>query len=124
MIRTLSRILLSAVAIGGLAFGQSVSVSEKPVQKSGAEQNAKIVKKVRPAYPAEAKAAGIQGTVRMEVVIAKDGTAKDITVMSGPKELSPGAVEAVRQWQWQPTNVDGSPVEVVTEIEVNFKLDK
>ncbi len=124
MLRTLSRMLLAAAVVGGLALGQSVSVSDKPVKKTGAEQSAKIVKMVRPPYPAEAKAAGIQGAVRLEVVIARDGTAKDVTVASGPKELTAAAADAVRQWQWQPTSVNGKTVEVQTDVEVNFRLDK
>jgi len=75
-------------------------------------------------YPPEAKLARIQGTVQLSTVIAKDGTVAHIDVMSGHPLLVPAALEAVKQWVYQPTLLNGSPVEVATQIDVNFTLSQ
>ncbi len=85
--------------------------------------NAKLVYQERPEYPPLAKMARIQGIVRMEVVIGKDGTVQDIKVLSGHPLLIESALEAVSRWRYQPTLLNAEPVEVVTEIDVNFRLD-
>jgi len=124
MTQTWIRVLAAAGIVCGLLSAQSVSVSDKPVRVKGSNQQTKLIKQVRPKYPAEAKAAGVQGLVRLEVVIGKDGTVKETKVLSGPEQLVPPALEAIKQWQWEPTTVDGKPVEVITQIDVNYKLPK
>jgi protein TonB len=74
----------------------------------------------RPAYPSEAKKAGIQGTVRLELVIARDGKVQDIKLLSGHPTLAKAAMKAVSRWRYQPSLLSGEPVEVVTEADVNF----
>lgn len=86
------------------------------------EMGAKLIKQAKPMYPPEAKMQRIQGTVRLSAVIAADGTVKNLEVISGDPLLSPAAVEAVRQWVYQPTLLNGDPVDVKTEIDVNFTL--
>ena len=120
----MKRLLFAAGIACGLLFGQSVAVSDKPVPVKGSDQQAKLTKKVKPEYPAKAKEAGIEGLVKLQVVINKDGTVKSIKTLSGPEELVKPAVTAVKQWQWEPTTVDGKPVEVITDIDVNYTLDK
>ncbi len=88
----------------------------------GGVQTAKLVKNVAPVYPPLARQERIQGTVVLSVVIAKDGTVQNITVNSGPALLTQPALDAVRQWQYQPTLLNGEPVEVSTQVEVNFTL--
>ena len=81
----------------------------------------KLVRQVPPAYPAAARQAGISGVVRLRVAINKDGRVRDITVVSGPSpELSAAAMEAVRQWVYQPTLLNGEAVEVTSMVDVNF----
>lgn len=92
------------------------------VRVSGEVQQAELVNKVMPRYPAEAKQAGIEGTVRMEVVIGADGKVLRTEVISGPPLLVPAALEAVRQWTYKPTLLNGQPVEVITQVDVNFRL--
>jgi periplasmic protein TonB len=70
----------------------------------------------------EAKQARIQGVVRLNAVIAKDGTISDLSVISGHPLLVPSALDSVKQWIYQPTLLNGNPVEVTTEIDVNFTL--
>jgi TonB family protein len=83
---------------------------------------AKVVKKVQPQYPAEARQNNIQGTVKIQVIIQKDGAVTVQNVVAGDPTLSPAAIEAVKQWRYEPTLVDGKPVDVQTTIEVNFTL--
>jgi TonB family protein len=83
---------------------------------------AKVVKKVQPEYPAEARQNNIQGTVKIQVIIQKDGSVTVQNVVEGDPILSPAAIEAVKQWRYEPTLFDGKPVDVQTTIEVNFTL--
>lgn len=88
----------------------------------GNEQASKLVQKVVPKYPAEAKAARIQGVVRMDATIAKDGTIRNLKLISGPPELVQSAMDAVKQWVYRPTLLNGDPVDVITQIDVNYTL--
>lgn len=84
-----------------------------------------VVKKVMPKYTPEAKAAGIQGIVKLDVEIDAEGHAVSVTVVKGVDPgLDHSAVEAVKQWEWAPTIKDGKPVPVKTDIEINFSLQK
>lgn len=85
-------------------------------------QQQKLVHSVLPVYPDAAKQAGVEGPVRLKVVIAKDGTVQSLRVLSGDAALVDAAVEAVRQWRYQPTFVDGKPVSVITIVTVDFRL--
>jgi periplasmic protein TonB len=86
-------------------------------------ERAKIIYQPEPDYPALAKMARVQGTVRFEALIAKDGTIQDLKVLSGHPLLVQSALAAVQQWRYQPTLLNGQPVEVETEIDVNFTLE-
>ncbi len=88
----------------------------------GSVQMLKAVDMVKPAYPAEAKQQSLSGTVRLQALISKTGEVAAVRVLEGAPMLVGAAVDAVRQWKYQPTNVEGSPVEVVTDIDVNFVL--
>ena len=81
-----------------------------------------LLHQVRPVYPAMARAARIAGTVRMKAVIGTDGTIKDLIAVSGHPMLVDAAMNAVRQWVYKPTILDGKLVEVNTEIVVHFGL--
>jgi len=79
---------------------------------------------VRPKYPPEAKAARVSGTVRLRAVVAKDGSVKTLNVVSGDAQLAEAALEAVRQWKYDPITVEGKTVEVMVDIDVNFTLSQ
>jgi protein TonB len=81
-----------------------------------------IVKKVQPEYPADAKKAGIKGTVALDATIGKDGKIEHLSVLSGPAELQKSALDAVRQWEYQPFLLNGDPIEVETTINVIYTL--
>ena len=77
---------------------------------------------VAPVYPDLARQAGVQGAVRLNIVIDKEGRVSDIRVISGHPLLVPAALDAVKQWEYQPTLLNGQPVEVATEVSVPFVL--
>jgi protein TonB len=90
----------------------------------GNVQQSKLLVKVQPVYPPLAKSAGVEGAVRLQAIVGKDGTVENLTVIEGQPMLVAAAMEAVRQWQYQTTLLNGDPVEVVTEVDVNFTLAK
>jgi periplasmic protein TonB len=97
-------------------------VTPKSIRVGGQVMAAKLIRQPRPVYPPLAKQARVSGTVRFNAVIGKDGTIQNLTLVSGHPLLVPSAQEAVRQWVYQPTLLNGEPVEVVTVIDVNFTL--
>lgn len=96
------------------------------VRVGGGIQQTKLVKMPRPSYPPHLKAAGVEGSVLLEAVIGKDGKLSSLRVMNSQvdPDLAKSAVETVSQWEYQPTLLNGNPVEVVTDIEVNYTLSK
>jgi periplasmic protein TonB len=94
------------------------------IRVGGNVQSAKLVRQPRPNYPPLAKQARISGVVKLSAVISKDGTIKELQVISGHPLLVPSALEAVKQWVYQPTLLNGEPVEVQTQIDVNFTLSQ
>lgn len=94
------------------------------IRVGGNVQSAKLVRQPKPVYPPLAKQARIQGVVRFTAVIGKDGTIQNLQLVSGHPLLIPSAQEAVKQWVYQPTLLNGEPVEVITQIDVNFTLSQ
>lgn len=90
----------------------------------GNVQQAKLIRQPKPVYPPLARQARVQGAVRLNAIIGRDGAIQNLQVTSGHPLLVPAAIEAVRQWVYQPTFLNGEPVEVVTVIEVNFTLTR
>jgi TonB family protein len=86
-------------------------------------QATKLLKMARVKYPEKAKAEGREGTVMLRAVIGKDGSVKELMSMSdADPELAAAAIDTVRGWQYQPTLLNGEPVEVITVIQINFRL--
>jgi TonB family protein len=106
-----------------LGDGQTQTVAQR-IRVSGNVQSARVIRRPRPAYPAEAKEARIQGVVKLHASIAKDGTIENLTVISGHPLLAPAALDAVKRWVYQPTYLNGEPVAVDTEIDVHFTLSQ
>jgi len=94
------------------------------IKIGGNVQQSKLIRQPRPVYPPDAKAARVQGVVHLSAVIAQDGTMKSLEVLSGDPLLVPSALEAVRQWVYEPTFLNGNPVEVQTTIDVNYTLSQ
>lgn len=97
----------------------------KVVRVGGEAEESNLTTKVQPIYPAAAKAARVQGSVRIEATISKDGVPVELRVISSPSdELSQSAIEAVRQWRYRPTLLNGNPIQVVTEVLINYTLSR
>jgi protein TonB len=96
----------------------------KRIRLGGFVVEGKLISGPRPIYPPLARQARIEGVVRLEAVISRDGTVLNLRAVSGHPMLIPAAVAAVQQWVFRPTSLNGDPVEVATEIEVNFTLQK
>lgn len=109
-----------------LVLALAVGVFAQPIRVGGNVQSANIVKKVNPTYPAAMKAQRVEATVMLEVLISKEGVPESISVQdtSIPREFSDSAIDAVKQWQYRPTLLNGEPVEVLTTVQINFTLAK
>ena len=81
-----------------------------------------LVHEVKPLYPPLARQARIQGSVMLQAIIGKDGRIENLRVISGHPMLAPAAIEAVKQWRYRPYTLNRQPVEVETQITVNFLL--
>lgn len=98
--------------------------ARKPIRirQGGQVVAAKAIYQPTPAYPPLAQRARVGGVVRLEAVIATDGTIQNLRALGGHPLLVGAALEAVSRWRYQPTLLNGEPVEVLTEINVTFKL--
>jgi TonB family protein len=112
----LGNIVNSAAAVRPAADGT------KRITIGGNVQQSKLISQPRAVYPPLAKQARISGVVHLQAVIGKDGHVTDLGVISGHPLLITSAMEAVRQWVYQPTLLNGEPVEVMTQIDVNYTL--
>jgi protein TonB len=92
------------------------------IKVGGNVQTAMLTNKVTPVYPPLARQARIAGLVRFNAIISTDGRIQNLVLVQGHPLLVPAAQEAVRQWIYKPTLLNGEPVEVVTQIDVNFTL--
>jgi len=103
------------VAVPKVATPQRVRVSQGVTQGM-------VIRRVEPSYPPLARQARIQGSVILQAEISKDGTIQNLRLISGHPMLAPAAIEAVKQWRYKPYFLNGEPVEVETQITVNFSL--
>ncbi len=94
------------------------------IRIGGNVEAAKVITKVQPIYPESAKDAGVQGTVLLHAVVGMDGRPLQLQVLNSQinPDLARAAVEAVSQWRYQPTLLNGEPVEIDTTIQVKFSL--
>ncbi|MGB7280764.1 MAG: energy transducer TonB [Candidatus Acidiferrum sp.] len=98
--------------------------SVRRIRFGGKVMSQKLRKKIAPIYPALARQNKIEGTVRLHLIISTDGTVKQLEVMSGQPLLVQAALDAVRRWEYEPTTLNGDPVEVDTTVDVIFSLKK
>ena len=127
--------------VGGVAGGQMGGViggviggvggappppkpAQQRIRQGGQVQAAKLTNKVTPMYPPLARQTRISGTVRLHAIIAKNGTVEQLEVISGHPLLVQAALDAVRQWKYQATTLNGENVEVDTTIDVIFSLNQ
>jgi protein TonB len=81
-----------------------------------------LTRRVQPSYPRQALQMRISGSVQLQAVISKTGSIESVKVLSGDPILSRAALDAVKQWKYKPYMLDNEPVEIQTQITVNFKL--
>jgi TonB family protein len=100
------------------------SETGKAQQRAGADGDSRtrLIHRVEPQYPEEARTQHIQGSVTLDVQIGREGAVHNIAVVEGNSLLAEAAVQAVRQWRYQPYSVDGRPVEMETRITIRFTL--
>lgn len=99
------------------------TVAKGPLKLSESVVQAQLLSKIEPRYPPLAIETRTQGTVRLRAIISRDGRITALEVISGHPLLVQAALEAVRQWRYRPTLLNGEPVEVETSITVNFQLE-
>jgi protein TonB len=137
--RTILAVVTSVVMSGviGLPFAQSQDQTSPPAAKSEAAPHPQLPQRVRvsqgvmqgltltkvpPHYPEKARKKRIQGIVLLHVLIGKDGNVETAELVSGHPMLAPAAIDAVKQWKYKPYLLNGNPIVVETEIQVNFTL--
>ena len=103
------------VAVPKVATPQRVRVSQGVTQGL-------LLRQIKPNYPQLARTARIQGAVLLQAEISKNGDIQNLRVISGHPMLIQSALEAVKQWKYKPYYLNGEPVEVETQIQVNFSL--
>ncbi len=115
-----------AVEVVGKAPRPQESGTPRRIRVGGNVQATKLVSMTKPVYPAGAEAAGIEGTVLLRAVISTGGDLLGLSAMnqSVDTELASAAMDAAKQWHYQPTLLNGEPVEVVTTIAVTFRLER
>ncbi len=84
--------------------------------------SARLVTQTQPTYPAQARQARLEGKVAFNITIARDGSVRDIQLVSGHPMLVPAAEQAIRQWRYTPTLLDGRAIDMATRVELNFAL--
>ena len=89
---------------------------------SGSDLAGMLLQKVLPVYPTAARRQGVQGEVVLKAIIGKDGTIAELRPLQGPQALTAAAMDAVQHWRFRPYELKGKPVEVETDIRVNFQL--
>ncbi len=121
-------------ALSGILGGTSIGPPPPPpppppkpkatvARVGGNVQASKLINQPKPVYPPLAKAARVQGTVKFQATIGKDGKIENLQLLGGPPLLVQAAMQAVQQWTYQPTLLNGDPVDVITTIDVNFTLN-
>lgn len=99
------------------------SVEKGPLRLNESVLEAQLISRIEPRYPALALQIRLQGTVHLRAIISRDGRITALEVLSGHPLLVQAALDAVRQWRYRPTLLDGEPVEVETSITVNFRME-
>lgn len=123
---------LHRILRGFAVLALALSVAVPAVSASGDQQQRirvggnikepKKIKDVKPVYPEDAKNAGIQGIVILETIIGTDGSVQEAKILRGVPQLDKAALDAVIQWRYTPTLLNGEPVEVVMTVTVTFSL--
>jgi TonB family protein len=82
-----------------------------------------LLTEIKPEYPEDARRRGVEGEVEMEIVVRRDGSVGDVRILKGlTAGLNDRAAQAVRQWRFSPARRQGTPVDVIVEVSVEFRM--
>jgi TonB family protein len=102
--------------------GKKLEKDEGTVSETGEVRPPRIIKKVEPVYPKEARQAGIQGTVILEAMIDTEGNVIKARVLESIPDLDQAAIDALKQWKYEPVFIDGKPKPIVFTVTIRFQL--
>jgi TonB family protein len=121
---TLGNVKFTTEIVGKRPQAAAPAGTPQRIRVGGNVQPVKLISKVEPLYPADAQAEGIEGTVLLRAVVSKNGSLLNITSISDvDQRLVTAAIAAVSLWQYQPTLLNGEPVETISTIAVAFQLN-
>lgn len=110
-------------AIFGVPDAPPAPVDEGPIRVGGQIKEPRKTREIKPVYPEIARKARIEGVVILEITVSKQGKVRDVKVLRGlAMGLTEAAVEAVKQWEYEPSTLNGRPVEVLVTVTVRFNL--
>ncbi len=110
-------------AIFGVPDAPPAPVDEGPIRVGGQIKEPRKTREVKPVYPEIARKARIEGVVILEITVSKQGKVRDVKVLRGlAMGLTEAAVDAVKQWEYEPSTLNGRPVEVLVTVTVRFNL--
>jgi len=115
---------LSAVGLNALQVPADASLVTAPAAVREEITSGRLIKRVEPRYPPEAERQRVQGTVIVTRIIGKDGRLTQLQILGGPAMFQQAAIDCVRQWVFTPFLLEGKPVDVETDIIVNFFLPR
>ena len=95
---------------------------EGPVKIGGNVKEPKLINSVAPIYPASARSSGVQGDVVIDTTIDKTGKVVKMHVVSGPVMLRGSALDSLKRWKFEPSRLDGEPVDVQMQVTIKFRL--
>jgi TonB family protein len=110
-------------SVSGIGFGSVTVFRTRPTEGWEGCPTSKFIYRISPDYPDAWKRQGLQGTVHLQAVIAKDGSVQNVTVIDGDPLLAKSAANALKKWRYKPTMVNGEPVDVQTTIAIVFALN-
>jgi TonB family protein len=112
------------VVVHGKGTAAPVATEPHRIRVGGNVVPAKLLYRVNPEYPEDARSRGIQGDVVLRAVVSLKGAVLSLTAISSPDpQLAEAAIRAVKEWRYQPSLLNGEPVETITKIAVNFRLE-
>jgi TonB family protein len=121
-----SLVVVSLLSVLGLTALVAQESNSKPIRVGGNVAAVNLVSKVAPVYPADMKEQRQEAIVTLQALIGKDGVPQSLNSQSPDvnREFVDSAIEAVKQWRYKPTLLNGEPVEVITTITVRFTLSQ
>ena len=122
MNKTLACVLILGMTSLG-ASSRAQKATDQAAEVPSSDAKAHLIKNVVPVYPPLAKDLRLQGKVKVQVVISKTGLVESVNVVSRHPLFVQAAIDAVKRWVYQPTLLNGQPVEVATQVNITFKPD-